>query len=126
MIITMPADTPDGRRVAQDILREHHASRMRYYSGSTFEALDWGRHAESPIRSYANPDPPGYPQHPGGTGRCRWDDYLAEFVLPYELVRTAPDPDARCWRSGLKPGLRCCSGQHYARCSVSEQSPHQR
>ena len=25
---------------------------------------------------------------------ARWDDDLAEFVLPYELVRTAPDPDA--------------------------------
>ena len=25
---------------------------------------------------------------------ARWDDGLAEFVLPYELVRTADDPDA--------------------------------
>ena len=25
---------------------------------------------------------------------ARWDDDLAEFVLPYELVRTAEDPDA--------------------------------
>ena len=25
---------------------------------------------------------------------ARWDDALGEFVLPYELVRTAPDPDA--------------------------------
>jgi hypothetical protein len=24
----------------------------------------------------------------------RWDDDFAEFVLPYELVRTAEDPDA--------------------------------
>jgi hypothetical protein len=23
-----------------------------------------------------------------------WDDGLGEFVLPYELVRTAPDPEA--------------------------------
>ncbi len=25
---------------------------------------------------------------------ARWDDDLAEFILPYELVRTADDPDA--------------------------------
>ena len=25
---------------------------------------------------------------------ARWDDDLGEFVLPYEIVRTAPDPDA--------------------------------
>jgi hypothetical protein len=29
--------------------------------------------------------------HPAG---ARWDDTLGEFVLPYELVRTATDPDA--------------------------------
>jgi hypothetical protein len=28
-----------------------------------------------------------------GSG-ARWDDDLAEFVLPYELVRAAPNPDA--------------------------------
>ena len=25
---------------------------------------------------------------------ARWDDDLGEFILPYELVRTADDPDA--------------------------------
>jgi hypothetical protein len=25
---------------------------------------------------------------------ARWDDDLGEFILPYELVRTAEDPDA--------------------------------
>jgi hypothetical protein len=25
---------------------------------------------------------------------ARWDEGLAEFVLPYEVVRTAADPDA--------------------------------
>lgn len=24
---------------------------------------------------------------------ARWDDELGEFILPYELVRGAPDPD---------------------------------
>ena len=25
---------------------------------------------------------------------ARWDEGLSEFILPYELVRTAADPDA--------------------------------
>ena len=44
--------------------------------------------------SYAYPEPPGYrtaPVLPDGAG---WDDDLAEFLLPYERVRTADDPDA--------------------------------
>lgn len=39
VIVTMPAETPDERRAAEDILRQHNASRMRYYSGSTVEDL---------------------------------------------------------------------------------------
>ena len=34
------------------------------------------------------------PEHRSSPAGARWDDDLAEFVLPYELVRTAPDPDA--------------------------------
>jgi hypothetical protein len=44
--------------------------------------------------AYAYPDPPGYRDAPVGPVGARWDDDLAEFVLPYEVVRTAPDPDA--------------------------------
>jgi hypothetical protein len=43
--------------------------------------------------SYAYPEPPGFRdaalRAEGGT----YSDELGEFVLPYELVRTAPDPD---------------------------------
>jgi len=44
--------------------------------------------------AYAYPDPPGYRDAPVIPSGSRWDDDLGEFVLPYELVRTAPDPDA--------------------------------
>lgn len=44
--------------------------------------------------SYAYPDPPGFRDHPVGPDAARWDDELTEFVLPYEAVRTAQDPDA--------------------------------
>lgn len=49
---------------------------------------------EGVFYAYAYPEPPDYrtaPVLPDGAG---WDDGLAEFVLPYEVVRTAADPDA--------------------------------
>jgi hypothetical protein len=44
--------------------------------------------------AYAYPEPPGYRDAALGTPGARWDDELGEFVLPYELVRTAADPEA--------------------------------
>ena len=49
---------------------------------------------EGVFYAYAYPDPPGYRYADMPLSGARWDDDLAEFVLPYELVRTAPDPDA--------------------------------
>ncbi len=33
------------------------------------------------------------PRRANPAGRRRWDDGLSEFILPYEIVRTAEDPD---------------------------------
>jgi hypothetical protein len=49
---------------------------------------------EGVFYAYAYPDLPGYRDTPIPVEGTRWDDGLGEFVLPYELVRTAPDPDA--------------------------------
>ncbi len=49
---------------------------------------------EGVFYSYAYPDPPGYRDTLVAPTGARWDDGLGEFVLPYELVRTAADPDA--------------------------------
>jgi hypothetical protein len=49
---------------------------------------------EGVFYAYAYPEPPGYRSSPLLPRGARWDDGLAEFVLPYELVRTAGDPDA--------------------------------
>lgn len=49
---------------------------------------------EGVFYAYAYPEPPGYRDAPVTPAGARWDDELGEFVLPYELVRTAPDPDA--------------------------------
>jgi hypothetical protein len=50
--------------------------------------------AEGVFYAYAYPEPPGYRDAPIGPDGAHWNDDLGEFVLPYELVRTAPDPDA--------------------------------
>ncbi len=50
---------------------------------------------EGVFYAYAYPEPPGYRSTAIGAAGARWDDDLAEFVLPYELVRSEPDPDAR-------------------------------
>jgi hypothetical protein len=43
--------------------------------------------------SYAYPEPPGFRERPVSRG-AQFDAKLGEFVLPYEAVRAAPDPDA--------------------------------
>jgi len=49
---------------------------------------------EGVFYSYAYPEPPNYRETPISVEGARWDDALGEFILPYELVRTATDPDA--------------------------------
>jgi len=48
--------------------------------------------AEPLFYSYAYPEPPGFRDADGSPGR--FDEKLGEFVLPYEDVRTAYDPEA--------------------------------
>jgi hypothetical protein len=47
---------------------------------------------EASFYAYAYPEPPGFAQaHVAPPGY--WTDQLREFLLPYESVRTSPDPD---------------------------------
>jgi hypothetical protein len=48
---------------------------------------------EGVVYSYAYPEPEGFREWPVGPTGAVYDDELGEFVLPYELIRTAPDPD---------------------------------
>jgi hypothetical protein len=49
---------------------------------------------EGVFYAYAYPEPAGYRSTGIATSGARWEDGLGEFVLPYELVRSSPDPDA--------------------------------
>ena len=63
----------------------HEVSSAGYWPGGDGEGLFY---------SYAYPDPPGFRDELVRPEAARYDDELDEFVLPYEAVRTAHDPDA--------------------------------
>lgn len=65
----------------------HEVSSAGYWPGLPGE--------EGIFYAYAYPEPPGYREVDLGVEGARWDYELSEFVMPYELVRTAADPDAR-------------------------------
>jgi hypothetical protein len=44
--------------------------------------------------AYAYPEPAGFAEAKVAPEAARWDATLGEFVLPYEAVRSAADPDA--------------------------------
>jgi hypothetical protein len=49
---------------------------------------------EAAFYSYAYPTPPGFRDAPVQPAAARFNDTLGEFILPYEAVRCAQDPDA--------------------------------
>jgi hypothetical protein len=53
-----------------------------------------GGSAEGSFYSYAYPVPDGFAEWPVEPDAASYDTSLGEFVLPYEAVRTAEDPDA--------------------------------
>jgi hypothetical protein len=65
------------------------------YSHEVSSAGYWpGDGPEGAYYSYAYPEPPGYRESAIGPAGASWRDDLGEFILPYEVVRTADDPDA--------------------------------
>jgi hypothetical protein len=65
------------------------------YSHEVSSAGYWpGGDGEGVFYSYAYPEPSGFRDATVGPSPAHFDDALGEFVLPYEAVRTAADPDA--------------------------------
>jgi len=65
------------------------------YSHEVSSAGYWpGGDGEGIFYSYAYPEPSGFREATVGPSAAHFDAALGEFVLPYEAVRTAPDPDA--------------------------------
>ena len=65
------------------------------YSHEVSSAGFWpGGDGEGVFYSYAYPEPDGFRAAAVEPSTARFDEALGEFVLPYEVVRTAADPDA--------------------------------
>jgi hypothetical protein len=68
---------------------------LEAYSHEVSSAGYWpGPDGEGVFYSYAYPEPDGYRRQPVAPASAHFDETLGEFVLPYETVRTASDPDA--------------------------------
>jgi hypothetical protein len=48
---------------------------------------------EGAFYAYAYPEPIGFVDHPVNPAEARYDKALGEYLLPYEAVRQATDPD---------------------------------
>jgi hypothetical protein len=83
-----PLHTGQAPNIGPHVMREaysHEVSSCGYWPG--------GPGAEGTFYSYAYPEPAGFREAPVAPEGARWDDELAEFVLPYETVRSAADPE---------------------------------
>jgi hypothetical protein len=67
------------------------------YSHECISAGWWpggGPISEPAFYAYAYPEPPGCPDAPVRPAAARYDRTMREWILPYDAVREAPDPDA--------------------------------
>jgi uncharacterized protein DUF5996 len=67
------------------------------YSHECISAGWWpggGPISEPAFYAYAYPEPPGCPDAPVRPTAARYDLTMHEWILPYDAVRDAPDPDA--------------------------------
>ena len=65
----------------------HEVSSCGFWPGN-------GGYGQAAFYVYAYPEPAGYGDTPLGTAEAFYDKSLGQFILPYEAVRKARDPDA--------------------------------
>jgi len=84
-----PVFTGKAPGVAPEVMREaysHQESSAGFWPGGN--GIDYAA-----FYSYAYPEPAAFPTFALDVDGARYDQTLGEFVLPYALVRAAPDPD---------------------------------
>jgi hypothetical protein len=80
-----PGGVPNCADWVQELAYSHEVSSCGYWPGGS---------AEGSFYAYAYPRPEGFAQWRVQPEAAYYDDALGEFLLPYEAVRTADDPDA--------------------------------
>jgi Family of unknown function (DUF5996) len=87
---TAPPITSTAPNVAAWVMREaysHEVSSCGFWPGN-------GGYGRAAFYAYAYPEPPGYRDAPLRTAEAFYDGGLGQFILPYDAVRGARDPDA--------------------------------
>jgi hypothetical protein len=80
-----PGGVPNCPDWVQQEAYSHEVSSCGYWPGGGGEGVFY---------AYAYPEPAGFGDWPVEPPAAAYDSGLGEFLLPYEAVRTAPDPDA--------------------------------
>jgi hypothetical protein len=81
-----PGGAPNAPDYVMHEAYSHECSSCGFWPGG-------GPVKEAVFYSYTYPEPEGYREYPVGPPPARYDPALREFVLPYESVRGAADPD---------------------------------
>ena len=80
-----PGGVPNCADWVQELAYSHEVSSCGFWPGGS---------TEGSFYAYVYPEPNGFPDWPVEPGAAFYDSSLGEFLLPYEAVRTAQDPDA--------------------------------
>jgi len=80
-----PGGAPNCADWVQELAYSHEVSSCGFWPGDR---------AHGAFYAYAYPEPDGFASWPVQPDAASYDHTLREFVLPYDAVRTAADPDA--------------------------------
>jgi len=80
-----PGAAPNCAAWVMELAYSHEVSSCGFWPGGS---------AEGSFYSYAYPEPERYAEWPVAPEAASYDPALGEFILPYETVRTAADPES--------------------------------
>jgi hypothetical protein len=80
-----PGGAPNCAAWVMELAYSHEVSSCGFWPGGS---------SEGSFYAYAYPEPKGFAEWRVDTPEARYDRDLGEFLLPYEAVRRAPDPEA--------------------------------
>ena len=83
----LKGETPNVAKWVMDEAYSHEVSSCGFWPGN-------GGYGRAAFYVYAYPEPAGYGATPLKTAEGFYDDNLGQFILPYDAVRQANDPDA--------------------------------
>ena len=83
----LKGETPNVAKWVMDEAYSHEVSSCGFWPGN-------GGYGRAAFYVYAYPEPAGYGATRLNTAGAAYDDKLGQFILPYDAVREARDPDA--------------------------------